>query len=136
MCALVTGVQTVALPIYRKRLLRHLAAENAHHMAGTLATVHPDCVFRDFATGQVFPGLAGAERHYRQWWDAFGNVVERAPLGGAWWLDDDTYVAEPQYTGRHVGPFLGLPATGRSFTLPFVVFVRLDRKSQRLNSSH
>src|SRR3546814_16042965 len=108
----------------RKMLLRHLAAENAHDMAGTLATVHPDCVFRDFATGQVFPGLAGAERHYRQWWDAFGNVVERAPLGGAWWLDDDTYVAEPQYTGRHVGPFLGLPATGRSFTLPFVVFVR------------
>src|SRR3546814_12064920 len=58
----------------RKMLLRHLAAENAHDMAGTLATVHPDCVFRDFATGQVFPGLAGAERHYRQWWAAFGNV--------------------------------------------------------------
>src|SRR3546814_6894457 len=90
MCALVTGVQTVALPIYRKRLLRHLAAENAHHMAGTLATVHPDCVFRDFATGQVFPGLAGAERHYRQWWDAFGNVVERAPLGGAWRSEEHT----------------------------------------------
>src|SRR3546814_8895038 len=36
----------------RKMLLRHLAAENAHDMAGTLATVHPDCVFRDFATGQ------------------------------------------------------------------------------------
>jgi steroid delta-isomerase-like uncharacterized protein len=108
----------------RLMLQRHLAAENAHDMAATLATVHPDCMFRDFATGQEFPGLAGAERHYRQWWSAFGNVVERAPLGGAWWLDDETYVAEPQYAGRQVGPFLGLPATGRRFVLPFVVFVR------------
>ncbi|WP_300297484.1 ester cyclase [Ferrovibrio sp.] len=108
----------------RLMLQRHLAAENAHDMAATLATIHPDCVFRDMATGQVFPGLAGAERHYRQWWDAFGNVVERSALGGAHWIDEETYVAEPQYVGRHVGPFLGLAPTGRGFTLPFVVFVR------------
>jgi steroid delta-isomerase-like uncharacterized protein len=108
----------------RLMLQRHLAAENAHDMSATLATVHPDCVFRDLATGQVFPGLAGAERHYRQWWDAFGNVVERSPLGSAHWIDDDTYVAEPHYTGRHVGDFLGLAPTGRGFVLPFVVFVR------------
>lgn len=108
----------------RLMLQRHLAAENAHDMAATLATIHPDCVFRDMATGQVFPGLAGAERHYRQWWDAFGNVVERSALGGAHWIDEETYVAEPQYVGRHAGPFLGLAPTGRGFTLPFVVFVR------------
>ncbi len=108
----------------RLMLQRHLAAENAHDMAAVLATVHPDCVFRDLATGQIFPGKAGAERHYRQWWDAFGNVVERSPNGSAQWIDDDTYVAEPQYTGRHVGPFFGLPPTGRTFVLPFVVFVK------------
>lgn len=107
----------------RLMLHRHLAAENAHDMPGTLATLHPDCVFRDMATGQVFPGLAGAERHYRQWWDAFGNVVERSPSGGAWWIDDNTYVAEPQYVGRHTGQFLGLVPTGRAFVLPFTVFV-------------
>ncbi|WP_370155444.1 ester cyclase [Ferrovibrio sp.] len=108
----------------RQMLLRHLAAENAHDMEGTLATVHPDCMFRDFATGQVFHGLAGAERHYRQWWEAFGNVVERMPDGAAWWIDDETYVAQPQYVGRHVGPFLGIAPTGQSFVLPFAVFVR------------
>lgn len=105
-------------------LLRHLGAENAHDMPGTLATLHEQCVFRDFATGQTFPGKAGAERHYRQWWDAFGNVVERSPLGSAQWIDDDTYVAEPQYVGQHVGPFLGLAPTGKRFALPFTVFVR------------
>lgn len=105
-------------------LQRHLMAENAHDMAGTLATVHEDCIFRDLATGQVFHGRAGAERHYRQWWEAFGNVVERSPYGGAHWIDDEAYVAEPQYTGRHTGDFLGLAPTGRSFTLPFTVFVK------------
>lgn len=108
----------------RQMLQRHLAAENAHDMAATLATVHPDCVFRDLATGQVFQGRAGAERHYRQWWDAFGNVVERSPYGGAHWIDDETYVAEPQYVGRHVGTFLGLAPMGLPFTLPFTVFVK------------
>ena len=116
--------QPVAPRPNQSMLFRHLAAENAHDMAGTLATVHPDCVFRDMATGQVFPGRAGAERHYRQWWDAFGYVVERSPIGSAQWIDDETYVAEPQYTGRHVGDFLGLAPTGRGFTLPFVVFVK------------
>ncbi|HEX6960074.1 MAG TPA: ester cyclase [Ferrovibrio sp.] len=108
----------------RLTLQRHLASENAHDMQGTLATVHPDCTFRDLAIGQVFPGLAGAERHYRQWWTAFGNVVERSPIGTARWIDDETYVAEPQYVGRHVGPFLGLEPTGKSFVLSFTVFVK------------
>ncbi len=26
---------------------QHLAAENVHDMAGTLATLHPDCVFEE-----------------------------------------------------------------------------------------
>lgn len=108
----------------RSMLQRHLAAENAHDMAATLATLHPDCEFRDFATGQVFRGHAGAERHYRQGWEAFGHVVERSPLGSAYWIDDETYVAQPQYVGRHVGAFLGLAPTGRPFVLPFAVFVK------------
>ncbi|MCW0233170.1 MAG: ester cyclase [Ferrovibrio sp.] len=108
----------------RLMLQRHLAAENAHDMAATLATVHPDCIFRDLAIRQEFHGHAGAERHYRQWWTAFGNVVERSPIGGAHWIDDETYVAEPQYTGRHIGDFLGLAPTGRPFVLPFTVFVK------------
>jgi ketosteroid isomerase-like protein len=117
---------TATLPSHPNRtmLQRHLAAENAHDLAATLATLHPDCEFRDFATGQVFRGHLGAERHYRQGWEAFGHVVERSPLGSAHWIDDDTYVAQPQFVGRHIGPFLGVAPTGRSFVLPFTVFVK------------
>src|SRR5262245_61695231 len=33
---------------------RHLTAENAQDLDGTLATLHPECRFEDFATGQVW----------------------------------------------------------------------------------
>ncbi len=44
---------------------RHLTAENAQDLPGTLATLHPDCRFDDFATGQSWSGHAGAAAHYR-----------------------------------------------------------------------
>ena len=102
---------------------RHLAAENAHDMTGTLATLHEDCVFEDVATGQVFRGRAGAEAYYRQWWEAFGVTVERSPGGSRWWAEDGTYIAEAQYRGRHVGRFLGLEPTGREIEFRFVVIL-------------
>ena len=33
---------------------RHLTAENAQDLPGTLATLHPDCRFEDLATGQTW----------------------------------------------------------------------------------
>lgn len=105
-------------------LNRHLAAENAHDLPGTLATLHPECVFEDLATGQVFRGHDGAARHYRLWWDAFDNQVGRSPFsGGGHWLGPERYVAEAQHTGIHRGAFLGIPASGRPIAQPFTVFV-------------
>lgn len=105
-------------------LQRHLMAENAHDLAGTLATLHPECVFEDLGAGQVFRGHDGAARHYRLWWDAFDNQVGRSPFsGGGHWLGSERYVAEAQHTGVHRGPFLGIPASGKPITLPFTVFV-------------
>jgi steroid delta-isomerase-like uncharacterized protein len=102
---------------------RHLAAENAHDLAGTLATLHEDCVFEDVATFQVFRGRRGAEAYYRQWWDAFGVTVERAPGGARYWTEDGTYIAEAQYRGRHRGPFFGVAPTGREIEFRFVVIL-------------
>jgi steroid delta-isomerase-like uncharacterized protein len=102
---------------------RHLAAENAHDMAATLATLHEDCVFEDVATGQVFLGRSGAEAYYRQWWDAFAVTVERAPGGIRCWSDDGTFIAEARYVGRHVGPFLGIAPTGSAVDFRFVVIL-------------
>lgn len=104
----------------RSVLARHLAAENRHDLAATLATVHPECRFVDEPLGLVLEGRAGAERHYRLWWDAFGNTLDSGELH---WLRDDLLIGDAVFVGRHRGTFCGIAPTGRPLRLPFVVFV-------------
>jgi len=80
-------------------------------------------VFRDHATGQVWHGRAGAAAHYRQWWDCFDVEVVRKDGQSAGWISDSAYTAEATWIGAHTGDFLGVPATGRAISQPFVVFV-------------
>jgi steroid delta-isomerase-like uncharacterized protein len=100
---------------------RHLEAENAHDLPGTLATLHPECRFDDFATGQSWSGHEGAAAHYRQWWTTFDVAVRRGEGQRATWSSEDFYMAEATWHGKHIGPFLGIAPTGRSIVQPFVV---------------
>jgi len=100
---------------------RHLTAENGQDLAGTLATLHPECVFEDFATGQVWHGHEGAAAHYRQWWTTFDVTVKRGPGQSGGWLEGGGYMAEVTWHGRHIGRFLGIEPTGRTIAQPFVV---------------
>jgi len=101
-------------------VIRHLKAENAHDLPGTLATLHPDCQFEDLATGQRWQGHEGAAAHYRQWWSTFDVEVKRAPGQQSVWSADG-YMAEATWYGRHIGRFLGIEPTGRTIVQPFVV---------------
>jgi steroid delta-isomerase-like uncharacterized protein len=102
---------------------RHLAAENAHDLEATLATLHPQCRFDDFATGQTWHGRAGAAAHYRQWWTTFDVEVQRGPGQRRYWTEDDCYFAEATWHGRHVGRFLGLAPSDRPIVQPFLVAI-------------
>jgi steroid delta-isomerase-like uncharacterized protein len=110
-------------PQHAALLHRHLEAENAHDLDGTLATLHPDCLFEDHATGQVWRGRDGAAAHYRQWWTTFDVTVSRVANQSAGWISDATYVAEATWTGSHIGEFLGVQPSGKAITQPFVVVV-------------
>jgi len=57
-------------PNYQRLLRVHLAAENAHRMEETLATLTEDCRFEDLTIGKTFYGREGARDYYRLWWDA------------------------------------------------------------------
>jgi steroid delta-isomerase-like uncharacterized protein len=105
---------------YMKVLRAHVAAENAHRLDDTLATLHPDCIFEDLGQGRVYRRHDGAARHYREWWDGLDVTVvgERTS-----WTDDGHLLAEARFKGTHVGEFLGVASTGRSIALPFVVVV-------------
>jgi len=104
-------------------IFRHLAAENAHDLEGTLATLHPECVFEDHATGQTWHGHEGAAAHYRQWWRVFDVRVVRKESQSAYWATADTFIAEATWEGCHIGDFLGIAPTNASIRQPFVVFV-------------
>lgn len=100
---------------------RHVLAENAQDLEGTLATLHPECRFDDLATGQTWLGHEGAAAHYRQWWTTFDVEVKRGPGQVAAWGADDVYLGETTWHGRHIGRFLGIEPTGRLIVQPFVV---------------
>jgi len=101
---------------------RHVAAENAHDLAATLATLTPDCEFVDGALGMRWSGHEGAAAHYTMWWDAFDVQVTGERLH----LAEDSAVAETTWMGTHVGTFAGIAATHRpvEFTVAVVVEFR------------
>jgi steroid delta-isomerase-like uncharacterized protein len=99
---------------------RHLEAENRHDLEATLATLHPDCVFQDHALGWTFRGRSGAARYYGLWWSAFDLVVRGERRYRS---DDGALIAEARFTGRQVGSFCGIAATGRELDLRIVVIV-------------
>ena len=101
-------------------IARHVAAETTHDMAGTLATLHPDCVFEDLAMGRVWRGHQGARAHYEEWWSGLDTTVEN---GRTAWAEDGSLIAESGFGCRHIGTFMGIPATGRVFNLRFCVIV-------------
>lgn len=101
-------------------VIRHLKAENAHDLPGTLATLHPECRFDDMATGQTWFGHEGAAAHYRQWWETFDVEVSRGPGQMTAWSADARF-SEATWRGRHVGRFLGIEPSGRPIVQPFVV---------------
>lgn len=105
---------------HRAIVSRHLAAENAHQLEETLATLTEDCVFEDLALGRVYHGRAGAAEYYHLWWNAFGVEV----VGGTRYVTTDgTLISEAGYRGVHRGEFLGIAPTGRPIELRFVVII-------------
>lgn len=104
--------------INEKCLLAHLKAEHQHDMAGTLATLHPECLFEDRPIGMTLRGREGARQHYQLWWSAFGVSTEE---GAVHWVRDDLAIGEAYFAGEHKGTFLGIPASGLPIRFPFTV---------------
>ena len=99
---------------------RHLQAENRHDVEATLSTLHPDCIFEDLGLNWTYRGRDGAARYYDSWWSAFDLIVRGERRH---WSRDDTLIAETRFTGKHVGAFCGIPATGHDLDLHIVVIV-------------
>lgn len=108
-----------ALRETREGIVReHMESENRHEFDVTLATFeHPR--YELVATGDVYDGPAEVSDYYAATRAAFPDQRnELIALHHA----DDAVIAEFDLKGTHLGPFRGLPATGRSFTCRMTAF--------------
>jgi steroid delta-isomerase-like uncharacterized protein len=88
----------------------HFAAESAHDTARTLATLADDIMYRVVASGAIVHGKEAVSKYYDVWWTAFPDVnieIKRIVAAGEW------VFAENVATATHLGPWLGIPPTGK-----------------------
>jgi steroid delta-isomerase-like uncharacterized protein len=103
-----------------QRLVRiHYEGINAGDMGTAVSVFADDCV-----NTSPYGTLHGTEA-LRQMGEAFAAAAPDNRLEAHHtWEDGDTVVVEGLYTGTHTGPLAGpsgvIPATGRSFSLPYV----------------
>jgi steroid delta-isomerase-like uncharacterized protein len=112
----------------RRTLVRaHLAAENDHDL---------DRIMRTFSDGTVmlYNGRSFTDHERIRWAHSyFGWSSVQGALAGLRVVTDqehftdDEFVIESRLFGKHVGEFLGFPATGRDFELHAVIFYRFDQ---------
>ena len=94
-----------------KLAIEHFAAESAHDTERTLKTLADDVMYRVVASGEVVYGKEPVSRYYDVWWTAFPDVdieIRRMVACGEW------VYAENFVTATHLGPWLGLPPTGKT----------------------
>ncbi len=103
-------------------VMEHFAAESQHDYAATLATLADDIQYRIVPAGMILHGKDGASRYYDRWWKAFPDVkieVQRISAAGEW------VVVEAVSTATHLGPFLGIPPTGRTVRAHVCCLIRV-----------
>jgi predicted ester cyclase len=99
---------------------RHRAAEDARDYPSVMETLTDDCFLEHVSLGLRSEGKREATRAYEE---LFGAFPDLGPIPGGIAFGDDVLVAFGQLHGTMQGPWLGLPATGREFTIPLVNIV-------------
>lgn len=101
----------------REAIVReHMESENRHDYDATIATFeHPR--YELIGTGDTYDGPEEVARYFEETRTAFPDQEnELIALHHA----DEAVIIEAMLYGTHLGPFRGLPATGRSFELRFL----------------
>lgn len=112
-------VTTTDLHERREAVVReHMASENEHDFARTLATFsHPR--YEIIATGEVYDGEDEVSGYYARSRATFPDQRNRLI---AMHHTDDAVIVEFELMGTHQGPLLGVAPTGRAFSAQMVAF--------------
>lgn len=93
----------------------HVRLENEHDLEGVLRTFGDAAHYDDEAWGEHFEGANGVRVFYEQLMRALPDL--KIDIRN-WHVADDAILLEVTITGRHLGDWRGLPATGRRLEFP------------------
>jgi len=94
---------------------QHLRFENEHHLEGVLSTFGETANYQDEAWGDSYPGRDGVRSYYEQLMAALPDLEIQVRQQH---VTDDNILLEVLIRGTHLGPWRGLPATGRRVEIP------------------
>jgi steroid delta-isomerase-like uncharacterized protein len=114
---------TEALRAQREAIvLEHMESENRHEFDVTMGTFHHPR-YELIATGHVHDGEAAVAAYFEETRTAFPDQRnELLALHHA----DQAVIVEAMLYGTHLGPYRGLPPTGRSFEMRFCAVFLVD----------
>ena len=109
----------------RERVVReHMASENEHDFDTTIGTFdHPR--YELVATGDVYDGEEEVRAYFAETRTAFPD--QRNELIALHHSDDAVFVEAMLY-GTHLGPYRGLPPTGRKFEMRFCAMFIFEKE--------
>jgi steroid delta-isomerase-like uncharacterized protein len=93
----------------------HIRLENAHDLEGVLRTFGATAQYDDEAWGEHFKGASGVRSFYEQLMAALPDLEIDVQSRH---VSDNAVVMEVLIRGTHLGPWRGLPATGRRVEVP------------------
>jgi steroid delta-isomerase-like uncharacterized protein len=107
----------------------HLRAENSHDLNAIMATFGDDASFADEPWGDRRQGRDGVRSYYTEIMSALPDlaidVMERHAAA-------ESVVLEVTIRGTHLGPWRGLPATGRRVAIPLCAVYLFDSADRLL----
>ena len=89
----------------------HIKAESSHDMNALLAGMTSDCFNDVAAVPKPFRGPKRVAERYRKHWAGFPDVKVRVKRLLA--VGENAIVTENDWSGTHLGNFLGYPPTGK-----------------------
>ena len=93
----------------------HVRLENEHHLEGVLSTFGKNANYEDEAWGDRYAGRDGVRLYYEQLIAALPDLEIRVLKEH---VSESNVLLEVLICGTHLGPWRGLPATGRRVEVP------------------
>jgi steroid delta-isomerase-like uncharacterized protein len=93
----------------------HVRLENEHHLQGVLSTFGKNANYEDEAWGDRYAGRDGVRWYYEQLIAALPDLEIKVLKEH---VTEDNVLLEVLICGTHLGPWRGLPATGRRVEVP------------------